>query len=724
MSGLRLGLAGRLHRRGPSPAAREQGYREVFRLAGMSRWELDVETGEVTAELDPAAPDRHLADGELRRPYADFLGLVHPDDRERLAGACEHAAATGTAFSLEYRVEAPGTPTSWRRVLASAVRDRRGRVTHLVGVAQDISRRKEAETQLRRMETRYRTLVERLPLASYIEQLGTGSASYISPQIQDLVGYTAEEWMSDPAFFGRVLHPDDRERVLSGFALMHSTGAAFDCEYRLIARDGREVWIHDAAVVVRDDDGRPLYAQGYMIDVTNQKRAEAALLDSRLELQRQKELAEHQALHDALTGLPNRLLFDDRAEQALLHAGRDGTRLAVMLIDLDGFKEINDTLGHASGDRLLREVAARLRKTVRASDTVARLGGDEFAVVAPGIFSPHAAVALAEKLQQEVSRPLSLGAITVEVEASLGIALFPDHGADVETLVRHADVAMYAGKAAHAPTLYSSEHDEHALTRLELVGELRTAIERGELVVHYQPQTRVATGEVTTVEALVRWQHPERGLVGPDAFIPVAEQTGLIRSVTRLVLDTALRQCSLWQGEGRRVGVAVNISARDLVDLGFPEEVAALLARWGVDPGLLELEITETTIMADLPRVESVLTALAALGVRLAVDDFGSGQWSFSYLRRLPIDVLKIDRSYVRGMTENGGDVALVRAAIDLGHNLGLEVVAEGVESAALQRLLEELGCDTLQGFHLGRPAPPSALAGTGGPAAGRPAVA
>jgi diguanylate cyclase (GGDEF)-like protein/PAS domain S-box-containing protein len=693
--------------------ARERRMQLALQVARMSTWEWNVETGEVGWSRELEALDGVVPES-FGGTFQSFLDLVHADDLDRVRQTVGEAAATRGSFEIEFRIVLPDGQIRWRTVAGEVAPDEAGQPMRMIGVARDITDRKEADERLRQVEGRYRTLVERLPLVSYVEGLDEESALYISPQIAELAGHTPEEWVADPSFFASVLHPDDRDRVLSGFASMHESGEQHECEYRLIARDGREIWIHDAAVVVRDATGAPLYAQGYMIDISERKRHEEVLQRSQDQLQRQLQRIEYQALHDALTDLPNRTLFGDRAEQALLIAKRDGAGFAVMLIDLDRFKEVNDTLGHPSGDLLLREIAGRLRRALRESDTVARLGGDEFGVVAPGLSDGATARAFADKLREELAEPVVVGGLTIEVEASVGIAIYPDHGEDVETLTRHADVSMYVSKTTHTPIVYAAAYDHHSLARLALHGELRQALEGNELVVHYQPQADVATGEVHKVEALVRWQHPEHGLLGPDQFIPLAEQTGLIRALTHYVLDAALGQCHAWRAEGQEVRVAVNITGRELVDLRFPDEVTKLLSKWRIKPAQLELEITETTIMTNPPRARAVLAQLSKLGVRLAVDDFGSGHASLGYLRKLPIDVLKIDKSFIQQMADDAGDAAIVRTAIDLGHNLGLEVVAEGVESEDAQRRLEALGCDTLQGYHLGRPQPASTLMNIG----------
>lgn len=688
----------------------------------MSTFEWNIQTGEVDWWRDVEA-QRGVAPVSFGGTLESFLDLVHPDDRDHLRQTLAQAAEEGHGFELEYRLVLPDGQVRWRTAAGDVVAAEAGKATHMIGVGRDITERKEAEDRLLQAEGRYRTLVEQLPLASYVEQLDAESAVYMSPQIADLVGYTAEEWIADRNFFAAVLHPEDRDSVLSGFAAMHESGEQFECEYRLISRDGRVVWIHDAAVVVRDEAGIPLYAQGYMIDISERKRGEEALHRSQDRLREQMQKIEYQALHDGLTHLPNRTLFQDRAEQALLMANREGAGFAVMLIDLDRFKDINDTLGHPSGDLLLREISGRLRRALRESDTVARLGGDEFGVVAPGLSDGAAARVLADKLRDELAEPVVVSGLAIEVEASVGIAIYPDHGEDVETLIRHADVSMYVSKNTHTPIVYSAAYDHHSLARLALVGELRRALEEKELVVHYQPQADVATGQVHKVEALVRWQHPQHGLLEPDQFIPLAEQTGLIRALTRFVLDAALGQCRAWQAEGRDLAVAVNITGRELVDLRFPDEVARLLSKWRISPARLELEITESTIMTDPPRARAVLARLSKLGVRLAIDDFGCGHSSLGYLRQLPINVLKIDKSFIQQMVEDAGDAAIVRTAIDLGHNLGLEVVAEGVETEEAKRRLEALGCDTLQGYHLGRPQLASSLTSIGHARHGRRAA-
>lgn len=421
------------------------------------------------------------------------------------------------------------------------------------------------------------------------------------------------------------------------------------------------------------------------------------------ELDASESALRHQALHDPLTDLPNRTLFRDRVEQELQRGRRDGQSAAVMMIDLDRFKDVNDTLGHQSGDALLLAIAHRLRSSIRASDTVARLGGDEFGVLAPGIDGPDDALALATTLHEALAAPVAVAGLDIEVAGSIGISLFPLHGEDVETLIRHADVALYRSKESQPSVVYSAEEDHYSPTRLRLLTGLRQAIVNGEIIVNYQPQAGAAAPGIRGVEALVRWEHPELGLIMPDEFIPLAEHTDLIRPLTLHVLDTAIAQCRSWSDTGWDVGVAVNVTGRDILDATFPGDVIGCLRRHGVAPAMLELEITENTIFADPLRASAVLSQLSDLGVRIAIDDFGAGNSSLGYLARLPVDVLKIDKSFVLNMDEGGSAAAIVRSTIELGHNLGLEVIAEGVETEALRCALADLHCDTIQGFILGR---------------------
>jgi diguanylate cyclase (GGDEF)-like protein len=408
-----------------------------------------------------------------------------------------------------------------------------------------------------------------------------------------------------------------------------------------------------------------------------------------------------------LTDLPNRTLFHDRIEQAILSAERETTSLGVLIIDVDRFKEVNDTLGHRSGDLLLQQISTRIQATVRESDTVARLGGDEFGVLLPKVVDRRSAGNVADKIRKELERSFMVKGLVLDIEASMGIALYPEHGADAETLIQHADVAMYAAKEEHSHfEFYAMKHDQYSPSRLALLGELRRGLQEGELVLHYQPKADVQSAEIKGVEALVRWQHPTRNLLMPLEFVPLAEHTGLMRPLTLYVLDEALRQCDSWRQSGLRLRMAVNLSVRNLQDEQFPEDVARLLGKWGIPAKWLELEITESAFMTDPTRAMAILDRLSFMGVRLSLDDFGTGHSSLSYLQRLPVNEVKIDRSFVMNMATDENDATIVRATIELGRNLGLETVAEGVETPQIWNQLMALGCDMAQGYYLTRPVP------------------
>jgi diguanylate cyclase len=428
-------------------------------------------------------------------------------------------------------------------------------------------------------------------------------------------------------------------------------------------------------------------------------------------LRHQADTSRHQALHDPLTGLPNRTLFTDRLNQALSYARRHGTNVAVMLLDLDRFKEVNDTLGHQYGDDLLRQVASRVSEALRKSDTVARLSGDEFAILMPDAGEADA-TASATRILAHVHSSFNLNDVTVDVEASVGVALALSHADDAEALLRCSDIAMYAAKDTKTGVvLYRPEMHTEDSTRLVLLGDLRRALDAtDQLVLHYQPKISLQLGELCGVEALVRWQHPVRGLVQPLDFIPIAETTGLINRLTTHVLRLAIQQARTWLDSGLPIPVAVNLSPRCLLDTDLVRHVTDLLREHQLPASLLRLEVTETAVMANPALALATLTELHELGIRLSIDDYGTGYSSMSYLKRLPVDELKIDRSFVLHMDTDHHDAALVRGAIDLGHNLGLTVVAEGVEATPHVTALQDLGCDIAQGYHYARAMPPAHL--------------
>jgi diguanylate cyclase len=416
---------------------------------------------------------------------------------------------------------------------------------------------------------------------------------------------------------------------------------------------------------------------------------------------------EHLALHDSLTDLPNRLLLNQRVEQAIA----ERPAVALLILDIDNFKEINDTFGHQVGDGLLRQVGPRLRDQLDPGDLIARLGGDEFAILLPNADADRA-MRVAHAILR-VERPFLIEGHSLEVTGSIGIAVFPRHGADAETLFRRADVAMYVAKrSANSYALYRSEDDPYDASRLLLRADLRAAIAQGEIILHYQPQVAMATGVVTGVEALARWHHAERGWIPPLEFIGVAERMALIKPLTAHVLEVAARQAVEWQAAGFSVPVGVNVSMRNLLDPQFPETLDQALTTSGAEARNLKLEITESSVMAEPARVLDTMKQVRTMGFAFAIDDFGTGYSSLAYLQRLPVEELKIDRSFVGQLPGDSGSLAIVRATIELAASLGLDVVAEGVEDEATWQTLRRLGCSTAQGYFLSRPMPAAEVAG------------
>jgi diguanylate cyclase (GGDEF)-like protein len=423
---------------------------------------------------------------------------------------------------------------------------------------------------------------------------------------------------------------------------------------------------------------------------------------------RQAAANQYLASHDTLTDLPNRWALDHLLEMGISRATSEGGRLALMLVDLDDFKSINDTLGHHQGDLVIEQVADRLASTMREGDVLARLGGDEFGVLLPGLEAPEAALGVSERVLAVFEQPFRVQQLRIDVSARIGIAVAPDHGETTRDLLRNADLALQKAKQSGSPHwLFAPVRDAPLIDRLAFASALREGIADEQLYLDYQPKVAFGEGGMSEAEALVRWQHPTLGVLAPDAFVPTAEQTGLIKALTGFVLDAAIAQAKRWEQSGLRTRVSVNVSARNLLDRELPATVAELLARHGLPAELLELEVTETKTPADLQRTRSVLEELRQLGVVIAIDDFGTGFSSLTQLQELPVDEIKIDKSFVRNMVSSENDAAIVRSTVVLGKSLHLAVTAEGVETEETWRRVEELGCDSAQGFLLGRPAPP-----------------
>ena len=541
---------------------------------------------------------------------------------------------------------------------------------------------------------RYRTLIDHLPLVVYVDALDSVSSNiFTSPQIEPVLGFSVDEWKTDTNLFSRLLHPDDRARVLAAHAHTHETREPLSIEYRLVARDGRVIWLRDEGVIVLDDHGKPLYLQGYLLDITREREAEQQL----------RQLA----LYDPMTGLANRAFFHERLRHAIKLRHDEGRATGLLYIDLDNFKGINDRWGHDLGDEVLKEIGRRIEMSVRPGDTAARLGGDEFAVVLTEPVAPEDAVGVAERLLSEIGRPLESGAAPLYTSASIGIAF----GSDDQTLLREADIAMYRAKA-HPDLGYAffdPELDRAAMDRSQRIGELREGIARGEFRLDYQAVVDLGRHEIIGYEALVRWEHPTDGELPPGEFIPMAEETGLIVGLGEWVLTEACTEATrLCRLHGRPMHMSVNVSARQLHHPDFLRHVRHALDKSALTPGLLTLELTESTLLTSDERVAKTLETIKGLGVVLALDDFGTGYASLSYLRQFPIDVVKIDRSFTANVESKNGDLVLLKGIIDLGHALELNLVAEGIETPEQHTIVRQLGCHQAQGFYFGRPSHPA----------------
>ena len=573
------------------------------------------------------------------------------------------------------------------------------------------SARDELEVALLRRaqaDSRYQILVERVPAAVYIDVADRdvsdgGRLAYMSPQIESILGYPPEAFIADPELWPSLIHPADRTVAMAAYAEHWRTDRPLRIDYRMVAADESVVWVHDEAYTLHEDgvEGGGRVSQGLLVDTTEQKRLEAQLL--------------HDTLHDPLTGLANRVLFREHADRALARSRRRRSSVAVLFLDLDDFKVINDSLGHRAGDRLLMEIARRLTATLRTEDVAARQGGDEFTVLIERVSGIEEAQALAERLAVELSRPIELEGRHLVVRASMGIAV--SGGADIgaDDLLAHADAAMYAakaqGKARHA--VFDPSMRAQAQSRLELEGALRLAIENEEFDLHYQPIVALPSRQILGFEALVRWRHPLRGLISPDEFIPLAEATGLIVPLGRLVTGEACRRLREWRlgGPGReQLTMSVNVSPRQAVEPGFAAEVRAILARTRLDPSALVLEITESLTLHESATSDGSLRQLRDLGVQLAIDDFGTGFSALEYFKRFAVQGLKIDRSFIDGLGRSREDTAIVTATLAFAAALDLVVTAEGVETQEQVERLEALGCQQAQGFLFSRPIPVEAV--------------
>jgi diguanylate cyclase (GGDEF)-like protein/PAS domain S-box-containing protein len=660
----------------------EERFRIAAENASDTIYEWDLRSGEVGLF---GRAQQHLGDWPMPRNYEAWKSMVHPGDLERILPEFARHIQSGEPYSGEYRIVGRSGKIFCYSNRGQVVRDAAGEPYKWIGLATDITESKltdEAVSQL--------AAIVQCSESAMISTDALGAIHTWNGGAQTLLGYTVAE-----------------ARALSIAALFSSLDLARELLSQI--RRGQSTRL-DEALFLRSDGGQvPVLLGISPIYKSNGQLSGSAIIASDISARKRAEKeVTHQALHDHLTGLPNRLLLADRLADSIANADRCASGTAVIFVDLDGFKFVNDTLGHESGDALLQQVAARLSACVRPGDILARMGGDEFMLVVNGVTDDQVAQSVAERLGASLAGSFLVDRHELVITASMGISIYPRDGPDVSALRRNADAAMYEAKQSGKDRVhfYTPALGAAFQARLELETDLRHALERDELCLHYQPVYTTADHRLTAYEALARWPHPTLGFVPPNRFIPVAEETGLIFRLGAWVLHEACRQCRWWQDHGQpSVSVSVNVSPLQFARADFVDSVLEVLRDTGLAGGLLELELTESCVLQDMESASQKMSRLRERGVRISVDDFGTGYSSLGYLPRLPIDTLKIDRCFVTQIGENAAAVALIQGMISLAHNIGKRVIVEGVETAAQLEILRNLGCDEVQGFLLGRPA-------------------
>jgi diguanylate cyclase (GGDEF)-like protein/PAS domain S-box-containing protein len=643
--------------------------------------------------ISPAA-DRILGRSSAQFSGTTFAALIHPEDRPRVIAALEAPAAPGGQTQrLECRVQ--HRDGHWV-LLEAAIEDLRHdpSVDGIVMTCRDVSERQRADGDLCEAQERFRATFEHAPIGMALIGLD-GRFGQVNRALAQMLGRAEDQLAGAPVL--AVINPDDQDAAHAAIrGLIAGEVPNTRIEHRYMHADGRPVWADVTMSLVRDAHLTPRHLIAQVEDIT-EHRANGAQLA-------------HQAVYDPLTGLPNRQRFVELLSQALV-ANRGAGPVAVLLLDLDHFQVVNDSLGHPAGDRLLVAVGDRLRAAIRPNDVVARFGSDEFTILCLGVPDKSTAFELANRVAAAIAKPVALVEGEVFVTASIGIAISSGDLDTPETLLRNADAGMHQAKDCGRAR--SETYDEHARDRtvrhLRTGNDLHRALERQELRMHYQPIVSLETGRISGFEALLRWEHPERGLVQADEFIPLAEETGLVVPIGSYALEQACQQAAVWHRNGANVTMSVNLSPRQLVEPALVESVAAVLGHSEIDADTVWLEITESTLMRDAESAVTTLRALRALGVHLSVDDFGTGYSSMSYLKRFPVEALKVDRSFIDGLGREPEDTAICTAVVSLAHALGLRAVAEGVEAPEQLAELRALGCELAQGYLFGRPAPADA---------------
>jgi diguanylate cyclase (GGDEF)-like protein/PAS domain S-box-containing protein len=623
-----------------------------------------------------------------------YEDITHSDDRQHVRAAILDAVKNNRRFDVEYRIVRHDGTIRWVWERGTHISLGEQELNVLEGFIQDITERKQADEALREAERRYRAIFENAIEGIYQSTPSNGYLA-VNPALARMYGYESPQALIST--LRDIAHqvyvdPGRRDEFIK---LMAQDGVVTNFESRIYRYNGDIIWISENARAVHNSEGTLLFFEGTVEAITERKLHEAEI--------------QFQATHDALTGLPNRTLLYDRMQQAVLHSERYGNLAAVAFLDLDQFKFINDSLGHQVGDELLKITAQRLITCLRESDTVARQGGDEFVLLLTSQPNEESVTQTLQRVLHEVAQPWMANGLEFQITCSIGVTLCPNDGRDAETLLKNADSAMYKAKELGRNNFqyFAAEMNSTVTDRLELLNRLRQAVTNDEFILHYQPKANLATEEIIGVEALIRWNSAQTGMVSPGAFIPLAEETGLIIPIGEWVLRTACRQNRAWQDAGyARIPVSVNLSPRQLARGDIVELVERILAETGLAAQYLELEITESVMATDVEKSFAMLTQLRAIGVKISLDDFGTGYSSLSYLKRFPVDTLKIDQSFVRDIATDQDSAAIVKAIISLGHNLNLTVLAEGIETVDQFQFLLKNGCDEGQGYLMSRPVP------------------
>ncbi|GIU97969.1 MAG: hypothetical protein KatS3mg013_1772 [Actinomycetota bacterium] len=589
-------------------------------------------------------------------------------------------------------------PRRWEDEVVEATRA----VALALGAALQRERRRE---ELLLFEDRYRMMVERGPAVTYIDAVDDAASTiYISPQVEELLGFSPREWLEDPELWPRILHPDDRARALAENERHNETGERFRLEYRMFAKDGRVVWVHDEATIVRDERGVPRYSHGVMMDITERKRTE--------------EQVAFRAYHDELTGLPTRAMFEELLELAVSRARRHDGAVAVLCVDVDDFRLVNDSLGHDAGDALLQMVAERLREATRETDLVARHAGDRFLLLLAdldlgetGETAAIRAESVAQRIRDSLGTPFVIAGTELYVQVSIGISVFPTDAVDAATLQRNAEAAMFEAKKGGAGGYVMSALGAYdSAAKLQFVTRLRKAVESQRWALHYQPVIDLERGRMVGVEALIRWIEPDGTVVPPNEFIPLAEELGLIEAIGEWVVRELVHQVRAWQELDIDLEVGFNLSPRQFWQPDLSQRIVEQIRAGGIDPGRIMVEVTESSAMLDPDRAQGILEELHAAGLQIAVDDFGTGYSSLSRLRAMPVRVLKIDRSFVADVHRDRQASAIVTAFLELARGLGMTTLAEGIETPEELAFLREHGCELGQGYLFSKPVPPEEI--------------